>query len=140
MPNVVSCHPPYVQSCMNMLCDLVGPLPGPLTAVTGSLSNKYKVLLDTLVCCMTSNARESLIVELYRKYEGADSNETPLWENAINGANCKVTWRSDLSNTPVFGYFIDKANGAGKAYSFEKTGAFKLLRDVVMHATDRSVS
>lgn len=135
IPNVVSSHPPYVQSCMKMLCDLVGPLPGPFTAVTGALSNKYKVLLDTLVCCMTSNARESLIIELFRKYEGTDNNETSVWQNAIDRANCKVTWLSDLSNTTMFGDFINRGYGAGKPYSFGKIGAFTLLRDVVMHAT-----
>ena len=60
--NVVSKHPPYLQACMRILGDVVGPaISGPLTIVIGPLSNKYKLLLDTLVCCMTSYARERLI-------------------------------------------------------------------------------
>ena len=41
---------------------------------------EYKLLIDTLVCCMTSYARERLIIELFRKYEGADENEASLWK------------------------------------------------------------
>ena len=81
MQNVVSKRPPYVEACLRILGGLVAPgVTGPLAAVTGPLPNEYKLLLDTLVCCMTSYARERLIIELFRKYEGADENEASLWK------------------------------------------------------------
>ena len=89
---------------------------------------------------MTSYARERLIIELFRKYEGADENEASLWKSAINAATCPPTWRIDLSTSAMFNYFIQKKISTGKPYPKDKTGAFTLLRDVVMHAADCSVS
>jgi len=77
---------------------------------------------------------------LFRKYEGADKNETLVWQSAIKDASCSDTWRRDLSDSVIFGHFIQKANGASKPYSLGKTGAFTLLRYVVMHAGDCTVS
>lgn len=49
----------------------MGPvIPISLIVLTGSLSNEYKVFLDTLVRRMVSYVRETLIIELIRKYEG----------------------------------------------------------------------
>jgi len=107
MQNVVSKRPPYVEACLRILGGLVAPgVTGPLAAVTGPLPNEYKLLLDTLVCCMTSYARERLIIELFRKYEGADKNEASLWKSAINDATFPPTWRTDLSTSAMFNYFI----------------------------------
>jgi hypothetical protein len=133
-------HPPYLKACMKILRDLVSSgVTGHLASVTGPLPNEYKLLLDTLVCCMTSKARERLIIELFRKYEGADQNEKSIWDSAINKATCSITWRTDLSKSAMFKDFFQKANNAGKPYPKDQTGAFILLKDVVLHAADRSV-
>ena len=55
---------------------------------------------------MTSYVRETLIIELFRKYEGADENEASLWKSAINDATFPPTWRTDLSTSAMFNYFI----------------------------------
>ena len=141
MQNIISKRPPYIEACLRILCGLVAPdVTGHLAAITGPLPNKYKLLLNTLVCCMTSYARETLIIELFRKCEGVNENKASLWKSAINDATCPPTWRIDLSTSAMFNYFIQKKVSAGEPYPKDKTGAFTLLRDVVMHAADYSVS
>ena len=126
---------------MRIFCSPVeSGITGLLNVVTSSLSNEYKILLHTLVCCMTSNAGERLIIKLFHKYEDADENEIFVWQNTINDSICPDIWRIDLFNTTIFGYIIQKGNDTGKPYSLGKTGAFTHLRDVVLHAADRSVS
>lgn len=126
---------------MRILCSPVGSgITGPLNVVTGALSNEYKILLHTLMCCMTSNAGERLIIELFHKYEDTDENKIFVWQNTINDSICLDKWRIDLSNTTIFGYIIQNANGTSKPYSLRKIETFTHLRDVVMHAADRSVS
>jgi hypothetical protein len=137
--NVVSMYPPYVKACLSILNGLVAAT-GPLAAVTGSVSNEHKLLLETLVCCMTSYARARLIIELFRKYEGANEKEASLWKDAINKASCPPTWCTAISKSAVFNHFIQKRNNDGKPYPKDKVGAFTLLRDVVMHVADYSVS
>jgi hypothetical protein len=124
---------------MQILHDLVRTIKGTLYVVSNPLSNEYKVFLDTLVCCITRCARERLITKLFYKYEGTNENKTSIWHSAINGANYPTTWRIDLSNTTIFSYFIHKT-GSGISYSIDTTRAFILLRDVVMHSADFSVS
>ena len=141
MTNLVWRHSLYVQACMRIFCSPVeSGITGLLNVVTSSLSNEYKILLHTLVCCMTSNAGERLIIKLFHKYEDTHENNFFVWQNTINDSICPDIWRIDLFNTTIFGYIIQKGNDTGKPYSLGKTGAFTLLRYVVMHAGDCTVS
>lgn len=135
-PNLISKYPPYLKQFIHFANSIIPPL-----NVTNVLSSEDKLFLETHICCMTCYARERLIIELFRKYDGLDVNEASDWEEAINGASCAVTWLSDLpTKSPFFEYLIEKGKNKGVQYAKSRTSAFVFIKDTVLHATDHDVS
>lgn len=131
--NLISKYPPYLEYYINFLNHLV------IRDVC--LPGEPKLYLDTALCCTTSFARERLIIELYREYEGLDQEERTKWDDAINNSHCSDTWYTEVSQIAFFKEFIDEAIKESIHYPETKIGAFRFLRDVVMHSADyRKVS
>lgn len=86
---------------------------------------------------MTCYARERLIIDLFREYEGRDVNQTSDREKAINAASCAETWVSDLPTASLFfAYVIENVKVKGIQYKGSRISAFIFIKDTVLNATD----
>jgi hypothetical protein len=129
---LISKYPPYLQHFIRFANRLI-----PRLGATNVLTSEEILFLETHVCFMTSYARERLIIELFRKYEGRDVNEDSHWEKAIKTASCSDTWNSDLlTESTFFVYLIEKAKGKGVVYNTSRIPAFIFVKDTVLHAAD----
>lgn len=129
---LLSRYPPYLEQFVKFANKLESRLSG-----THVFSSENKLFLETHVCCMACYARQRLIIELFRKYEGLDSNETSVWNKAIDSASCPTTWKTYLpAKASFFQDCIDQGIHKGSKYTNSRTSAFVFIKDIVLHAAD----